>query len=154
MPSRALRRAFTGFADRPSLLSRGAARRYLGLAAPGRQEPDAERDLEQEHQYREQPRVEPALKRTVTIRVLTINTITHIVLTRLLAIVETVRLGDPFVAENAGRLQTIGVSTMAHPLDIDWNFSLTRWLAVLLVFVLARVFEHGTRMRDELEGTV
>jgi hypothetical protein len=99
--------------------------------------------------------------------------LTHIVLTRLLAIVETVRLGDPFVAENAGRLQTIawivlglellhlavgaiaaGVSTMAHPLDIDWNFSLTRWLAVLLLFVLARVFEHGTRMRDELEGTV
>jgi hypothetical protein len=99
--------------------------------------------------------------------------LTHIVLTRLLAIVETVRLGDPFVAENAGRLQTIawmvlglellhfavgaiahGVSTKAHPLDIDWNFSLTRWLAVLLLFVLARVFEHGTRMRDELEGTV
>lgn len=47
-----------------------------------------------------------------------------------------------------------GVSTTAHPLDIDWNFSLTRWLAVLLLFVLARVFEHGTRMRDELEGTV
>jgi hypothetical protein len=97
----------------------------------------------------------------------------HIVLTRLLGIVETVRLGDPFVAENAARLQRIawmvlglellhlavgaiaaGVSTKAHPLDIDWNFSLTRWLAVLLFFVLARVFEHGTRMREELEGTV
>lgn len=99
--------------------------------------------------------------------------LTHIVLTRLLAIVETVRLGDPFVAENAARLQTIAwmvlglellhlavgaiaaaVSTNGHPLDIDWNFSLTPWLAVLLLFVLARVFEHGTRMRDELEGTV
>src|ERR1700738_4963679 len=30
----------------------------------------------------------------------------HILLTRLLAIVETVRLGDPFVAGNAARLQT------------------------------------------------
>ena len=97
----------------------------------------------------------------------------HIVLTRLLAIVETVRAGDPFVAENAERLQTIAwvvlgsellhfavgavassVSTEAQPLDIDWNFSVTRWLAVLLCFVLARVFERGTRMREELEGTV
>lgn len=97
----------------------------------------------------------------------------HVVLTRLLAIVETVRLGDPFVAENTARLQmiawivlglelmhlTVGaiaraVSTTAQPLDIDWNFSVTRWLAVLLLFVLAQVFEHGTRMRDELQATV
>lgn len=99
--------------------------------------------------------------------------IAHIVLTRLLAIVDTVRVGDPFVAENAARLETIAwavlglellhfavgaiaasVSTKDHPLDIDWNFSLTRWLAVLLLFVLARVFEHGTRMREDLQGTV
>ena len=97
----------------------------------------------------------------------------HVVLTRLLAIVETVRLGDPFVAENTAGLQmiawmvlglelmhlTVGaiaraVSTTAQPLDIDWNFSVTRWLAVLLLFVLAQVFEHGTRMRDELQATV
>jgi hypothetical protein len=97
----------------------------------------------------------------------------HVVLTRLLEIVETVRLGDPFVSENAARLETIAwmvlglellhfaiggiassVSTKAEPLDIDWNFSVTRWLAILLCFVLARVFEHGTRMREDLEGTV
>jgi hypothetical protein len=97
----------------------------------------------------------------------------HIVLTRLLAIVETVSVGDPFVADNAARLQTIawavlglelmhlvvgivaaGVSSRAHPLDLDWNFSLTRWLAVILLFVLARVFDHGTRMREELQATV
>jgi hypothetical protein len=30
----------------------------------------------------------------------------------------------------------------------------TRWLAVLLLFVLARVFEQGTRMREDLAGTV
>jgi hypothetical protein len=99
--------------------------------------------------------------------------VTHIVLTRLLSIVETVSLGDPFVSENAARLQTIAwavltlelmhlavgaiaasASSEAHPLDIDWNFSVTRWLAVLLLFVLARVFEQGARMREELEGTV
>ncbi len=99
--------------------------------------------------------------------------VAHIVLTRLLAIVETVRAGDPFVADNAARLQTIAwsvlglelmhlmvgavaasASTEAHPLDLDWNFSVTRWLAVLLLFVMARVFDHGTRMREDLEGTV
>ena len=97
----------------------------------------------------------------------------HILLTRLLAIVETVRFGDPFVAGNAARLQTTAwallglellhlavgaiaasASSESQPLDIDWNFSITGWLAVLLLFVLARVFEHGTRMRDDLEGTV
>ena len=99
--------------------------------------------------------------------------VTHIVLTRLLAIVETVGLGNPFVSENAARLQTIAwavlvlelmhlavgaiakyASSEAHPLDLDWNFSVTRWLAVLLLFVLARVFDQGARMREELEGTV
>jgi hypothetical protein len=94
-------------------------------------------------------------------------------LKRLLAIVETVRGGDPFVAANADRLQTIAwallalqllslviaaiakaVSTPAHPLDLDAGFSINGWLAVLLTFLLARVFAEGARMRDDLEGTV
>ena len=97
----------------------------------------------------------------------------HVVLSRLLWIVETVSAGDPFVSRNAARLKTIawavlglellhlavgavaaGVATEVEPLDIDWSFSVTRWLAVLLLFVLARVFEQGARMREELEGTV
>jgi hypothetical protein len=97
----------------------------------------------------------------------------HILLTRLLAIVETVRFGDPFVTGNAARLQTAAwallglellhlavgaiaasASSESQPLNIDWNFSITGWLAVLLLFVLARVFDHGTRMRNDLEGTV
>jgi hypothetical protein len=99
--------------------------------------------------------------------------LTHIILTRLLSMVDTVRSGDPFVAENADRLQTIAwsvlglelmhlvvgivaarVSTPSQPLDINWSFSVTRWLVVLLLFVLARVFDQGTRMREELEATV
>jgi hypothetical protein len=99
--------------------------------------------------------------------------VVHLVLTRLLAIVETVSVGNPFVVANAARLQGIAwavlalelmhlavgiiaasVSTAAAPLNISWGFSLTRWLAVLLLFVLARVFEQGARMREELEGTV
>jgi hypothetical protein len=99
--------------------------------------------------------------------------IVHLVLTRLLTIVETVSVGNPFVLANAVRLKTIAwailglelthfavgavaasVSTAATPLNISWGFSLTRWLAVLMLFVLARVFEQGARMREDLEGTV
>ncbi len=97
----------------------------------------------------------------------------YVVLTRLLAIVETVRAGDPFVAANASRLQTIAwallalqllslvigaiaktVSTPAHPLHLQAGFSISGWLAVLLTFLLARVFAEGTLMREDLEGTV
>jgi hypothetical protein len=99
--------------------------------------------------------------------------INYVVLKRLLAIVETVRDGDPFVALNAARLQTIAwcllslqvlsmligaiaksVSTPAHPLNLDAGFSVTGWLSVLLTFLLARVFAEGATMREELEGTV
>jgi hypothetical protein len=97
----------------------------------------------------------------------------YAVLKRLLAIVETVRAGDPFVAGNAIRLQAIAwtllalqllslvigaiakaVSTPAHPLHLQAGFSVSGWLAVLLTFLLARVFAEGTRMREDLEGTV
>ena len=43
---------------------------------------------------------------------------------------------------------------MLDPLDIDLKFNFTRWLVVLFLFVLARVFEQGARMREDLEGTV
>src|SRR3972149_2105765 len=97
----------------------------------------------------------------------------YVVLKRLLTIVETVRAGDPFVAANASRLRAIAwaplalqllslvigaiaktVSTPAHPLDLDAGFSINGWLAVLLTFLLARVFAEGTLMREELERTV
>ena len=97
----------------------------------------------------------------------------YVVLKRLLAIVETVRAGDPFVVANAFRLQTIAwtllalqllslvvgaiakaVSTPAHPLHLQAGFSISGWLAVLLTFLLARVFAEGTLMREDLEGTV
>ena len=46
------------------------------------------------------------------------------------------------------------VSTPAHPVHVDAGFSISGWLAVLLTFLLARVFAEGTLMRDDLEGTV
>ena len=94
-------------------------------------------------------------------------------LRRLLAMVETVRAGDPFVAANAYRLNAIAwvllllqliglviamigkaVSTPAHPLHLDAGFSPGGWLAVIMTFVLARVFAEGTLMRQDLEGTI
>ena len=97
----------------------------------------------------------------------------YAVLKRLLAIVGTVRAGDPFVAANAHRLQTIAwvllalqlfslvigaigrsISTPAHPVHLDAGFSINGWLAVLLTFLLARVFAEGTLMREDLQGTV
>ena len=95
------------------------------------------------------------------------------VLRRLMSMVHTVRGGDPFVAANADRLQTIAwllvgqqvlslavaliakaVSTPEHPLHLDAGFSAGGWLAVVLTFVLARVFAQGASMREDLEGTV
>ena len=46
------------------------------------------------------------------------------------------------------------VSTPAHPVHLDAGFSINGWLAVLLTFLLARVFAEGAHMREELEGTV
>jgi hypothetical protein len=97
----------------------------------------------------------------------------YLVLKRLISMVGTVRRGDPFVAANAYRLQAIAwlllalqflslvigaivnaISTPEHPFHLDAGFSISGWLAVLLTFVLARVFAEGALMRDDLEGTI
>lgn len=94
-------------------------------------------------------------------------------LKRLVAMIVTVRAGNPFVAANAYRLNAIAwallalqvvsfvialigkaVSTPAHTLHLDAGFSPGGWLAVILTFVLARVFAEGTLMREDLEGTI
>lgn len=95
----------------------------------------------------------------------------HLLLTRLAAIVASVRSGDAFTWTNARRLTAIAwLLLVLNLLDLlfgvvdrafapateglEWSFSITAWLAVLLLFVLARVFEDGARMREDLEGTV
>jgi hypothetical protein len=99
--------------------------------------------------------------------------IAYVVFSRLLRIVESVRTGEPFTVDNAGRLRTVAwalfglellhicvvaiasaVSTKELPLHISGNFDLTGWLAILLLFVLVQVFLEGTRIREDLEGTV
>jgi hypothetical protein len=94
----------------------------------------------------------------------------HLILRRLLAIVASVRAGDPFVTDNAMRLQAIAwsllgieglrlaVAAIGTAVDIHKagpaGFSVVPWLAILLLFVLAGVFMRGARMREDLEGTV
>ena len=111
--------------------------------------------------------------RAAAVAGLAVVPLNYLVLKRLLAIVETVRAGDPFVAANAHRLQAIAwallalqvlsvvigaigriLSTPARPIDLDAGFSISGWLAVLLTFLLARVFAEGTLMREDLAGTV
>ena len=96
----------------------------------------------------------------------------YVVLKRLLALVGTVRAGDPFVAANAHHLQRIAwtllalqllslvigaigrfISTPAHPVQLKAGFSSSGWLAVLLSFLLARVFAEGADLRKARERT-
>ena len=111
--------------------------------------------------------------RAIAVLGLAVVPLNYAILKRLVAIVGTVREGDPFVDANASRLQGIAwmlltlqlvglvidaiakyVAIPGRPLDIDAGFSVNGWLAVILTFVLARVFAEGTRIRDDLEGTV
>ncbi len=111
--------------------------------------------------------------RVILVLILAMIPLNHVVLKRLLSIVDTVRAGDPFVGANAYRLQAIAwallaaqllslvigaigeaLSTPARPVNVDAGFSISGWLAVLLTFVLARVFAEGELMRKDLRGTI
>ena len=89
-------------------------------------------------------------------------------------LVSSIRRGDPFNASNVSRLRRFGTLLIVAPfvfgvmqllvgeailterpgvgmgLDID----LSSFVMALAVFVLAEVFAHGVRMREDLEGTV
>lgn len=92
----------------------------------------------------------------------------------LLAIVETVDT-NPFVQENAVRLRKMGwIAVASYPVgilmmiaamaiehgiksaeaDYDFGFDIGGLLLIFMLFILARVFEQGVAMREELEGTV
>ena len=89
-----------------------------------------------------------------------------------LSILDSAKLGNPFVATNAVLLRSIGWALLAiQTLDVaagmlvvrfseatgeywGWSLAVTGWLAVALMFVLAKIFEQGAAMRDELAGTV
>ena len=93
------------------------------------------------------------------------------------ALIESASDGDPFIPDNARRLNTMGWLLLSSQIltvlvgeirvfvmslvdsenraifDISPN-DLTGFLIVLVLFILARVFGHGAAMREDLEGTV
>lgn len=96
-------------------------------------------------------------------------------LRQIMAIVDSVKLGSPFVPENARRLRKAawlvlaveGLTLVAGSIgawihtvmpkadaDIDIDLSFGWLLTALLLFILARVFDQGTRLAEEAEGTV
>jgi Protein of unknown function (DUF2975) len=91
----------------------------------------------------------------------------------LFRIVGSVAEGDAFAPINAQRLSAMGwiavaVQILGIPMlaVVSWIDSVTKdvegsahlsasgILLAMILFILARVFREGTRMRDELEGTV
>jgi hypothetical protein len=93
-------------------------------------------------------------------------------LTALARMIESARDGDPFVGANALRLRTIGWALLVlQLLDVAGallgraipslgsaapagDISAGGWIAVLMVFILSRVFAAGAAMRDDLAGTI
>jgi len=88
-------------------------------------------------------------------------------------IVVSLAHGDPFVPQNAQRLRDMGwlsiliqivtlvggamamaIEDAAGEVTTDYDLSLGGLLLPLVLFVLARVFQEGSRLRDDLEGTV
>lgn len=106
---------------------------------------------------------------------MTIFALVAFILRAMLQIVDSAIAGDPFVAQNADHLSRIGwlvVGVYAvEGILVSWfrwvtpiaaqgkmhhgfEFPFGGLFAVLLIFVLARIFRRGTEMRAELEGTV
>jgi Protein of unknown function (DUF2975) len=87
-------------------------------------------------------------------------------------IIDSAIQGEPFVVSNAALLRIIGWALLAIQfLDLiagylvmrfsdatgeywGWSLAVTGWLAALLMFVLAHIFEQGAKLRDDLEGTI
>jgi hypothetical protein len=97
---------------------------------------------------------------------------------KLRAIIGTVSDGDPFAPENADRLNLmawlmLGMQLLVIPGSViashvaDWaqqfedahveigsGLDINGILMIILLFILARIFKHGTAMQADLEGTV
>ena len=95
---------------------------------------------------------------------------------RLRAIIATAQEGDPFIPENAQRLETMAWLLLAWEVlavvvglirlhlanlvtgtenSLDWSlYDLDGLLVIVILFILARIFRHGAAMREDLEGTV
>lgn len=113
----------------------------------------------------------PPEKKVVATQVLAARQVVNLALALpivwlLRAIVDSARSGDPFVPGNAARLRRIGwlvvAANVAHilaspalpPNFRDQSAGYPGLVTILLVFVLARIFETGSRMRTEIQETI
>jgi len=107
--------------------------------------------------------------------------LTLFALNRLRKIVDSVGEGNPFTRINGTRLRGMGIAVLAiqivtfiggllttglmtmlgevkpdhdFQMTIDGSISLSGILLALLLIILARVFDRGAEMQEELEGTV
>lgn len=110
--------------------------------------------------------------RWVSVIILPIIPLAHIILVRLIAMIDSVPTGMSLSMLNAERLRQIAWALIGiNILDLafgavttwaeanmgeppGWTLALTGWLAALMLFILARVFREGAAMREELDGTV
>ncbi|MEP3422842.1 MAG: DUF2975 domain-containing protein [Erythrobacter sp.] len=108
----------------------------------------------------------------------TMIALTFVFMGKLRAIISSVGDGDPFIPDNAERLnfmawlmlavQALMIPTAAlavfltewsqeledAEISIDAGLDIDGILIVVILFILARVFKHGAAMREDLEGTV
>lgn len=112
------------------------------------------------------------LFRLVLLLCIPIAFVAHAIFTRLVAMIDSVDRAEVFTLVNARRLRVIGWCVLAMQVidacygwisyqlvvasgeHFGWQPSLTAWLAVLMLFILARIFEQGAAMREELEQTI
>ncbi len=110
--------------------------------------------------------------KVVCFTVIPVAAAAHVIFTRLLAILRDAESDEAFSEANARRLSVIAWALLAiNVIDLafgqlsvwasaesgeyfGWSPSLTGWLAVPLLLILARVFREGSAMREDLEGTV
>lgn len=101
----------------------------------------------------------------------------HKFFSQLSGIIDSVKEGEPFRADNADRLTRMGwisvivhgtalvlagiakwfapyLEQAGHDAELGFDVELTGVLLTLILFILARVFRRGAEMREELEGTV
>lgn len=90
------------------------------------------------------------------------------VVERLLELLKTLRLGSPFVKENAVRFRRVGLALLFGEgskifigvlakitgADVDSGIELMVFVAIAAVFVLSEVFLEGARMKEEQDLTV
>lgn len=102
--------------------------------------------------------------------ILLIVPLVHIILGRLIAMIDSVPAGTALSSVNAERLRQIAWALIGiNVIDLSISFAalvalpdehnnfvfgVTGWVAALMLFILARIFREGAAMREELEGTV